>query len=199
MKKLTLMALAVAAVGTQAQAVVLYDHSSFSFDSFYPVGAEYADDINLASVAPITSVTIGYYAVAAYSGQMTVNLYARTGFTLPGAAMATSSVVVNAAVGFGSATVSFANVNPGSTSLWVGMQFANGTNVIGALVGGDATIGSSADLFIQRSWPNFGGPYFFGGNPKANFAMTIESVPEPATVAAFGLGALGILARRRRK
>jgi hypothetical protein len=78
--------------------------------------------------------------------------------------------------------------------VWMGVQFL--TTDTGLLMYNPPTLGASDDLFRI----NGAGPYYFGGNPVANFCLGVSVIPEPAAVTSLAglLLALGGIALRRR-
>lgn len=105
---------------------------------------------------------------------------------------------------------------PASGKLWAGLSFNDNGGTTGITVTqlgnvgwgifNPVAVGSSTDIQFRgtNSGPSnvsnpAGGLTNFGGNPVANFGWKLETVPEPASMAAIGLGIAGLLARRKRK
>lgn len=112
---------------------------------------------------------------------------------------------------------------PTNGRFWAGITFDNNSGATGATVTTLNNLGSglfnpplfggSQDLFFQSTTnggfvsnnPAGGTFNFTGGTPVANFgfrfagATGFTAVPEPASMAALGLGALALLRRRRNK
>jgi hypothetical protein len=60
------------------------------------------------------------------------------------------------------------------------------------------SVGASENYFWWKDEGTWGA-YWFGGEPVANFAATIDAVPEPATMALLGAGLAGLMTRRLRR
>lgn len=111
---------------------------------------------------------------------------------------------------------------PASGKLWMGVSWDDFADIadtgitdaqlanVGQAIFDPPTVGSSADNFWSSD--NFGSNlgnnpagsdgWSFGGppnNPNANFGNAITTVPEPASMAAIGLGIAGLISRRRKK
>jgi hypothetical protein len=82
----------------------------------------------------------------------------------------------------------------GKTTFSVAARSATGTNTL--------TNGNGYDLDLTgNSGPNAGSPAFTGAASNATpatFSVTVAGVPEPTGLGLLGLGATGLLARRRR-
>ncbi|MDW8322202.1 MAG: PEP-CTERM sorting domain-containing protein [Armatimonadota bacterium] len=76
--------------------------------------------------------------------------------------------------------------------LWIGFSFS--TTDAGLLIYDPPTVGTSHNLFTL----NNAGPYWFGGNPRANFYLETVPVPEPASLLVLSSGIMGLFALRRR-
>jgi hypothetical protein len=114
-----------------------------------------------------------------------------------------------------------ATLAPGSWVLpsgkfWAGITFDDNTggtgitaaqlNNLGQGLFNPPTDGSSADLFFQTTAAGSflsnnppGGLFNFGGNPVANFGWRVVPTPEPASMAALGLGVVAVIRRRKKK
>ena len=105
---------------------------------------------------------------------------------------------------------------PTSGHLWMGVSWDDFSDVtdtgisdsqlalLGQGIFDPPVVGSSDDIFWSSD--NFGnnainnpagGLFDFGQNPIASFGNSLTTVPEPASMAVLGLGALGLLRRRK--
>ena len=104
---------------------------------------------------------------------------------------------------------------------WAGLSFDNAINQEGAAqlnelglgIFGPPTVGSSQDVFFQSSSATSigtnnpaGTPFFFGGNPPADFGWSFSTaqsvVPEPSSLVLSAVGGLvlvGVRLTRRRR
>lgn len=149
----------------------------------------------------------------------TLNVFSNTG-SLPSAGNdPTTGTTVTGTItnlngsGYGTLTVSGLNLNLAAGEYWIGLtptaSFGNdgefylgesNTNTAGANYT-DAFINPGGGFGLGSSWANGNtltgdGLSYYGG---IDVQGTVQSVPEPASIAALGLGLVGLIFRRRRK
>lgn len=202
MRKLFLLAFALGGV-VSAQAAIVYDNMTTMLGSYYSQasGLEVGDNVTLAGTERYVSrFEVGVYSSLAGSADMRIRFYTGTPFANP-VAIYDSGWYNQMAFIAGQQTFGFAipNALVPTNFTWT-VQYANvvGMTSVGPRLANPPTIGSSANNFWQNNppWTN----YWFGSTgPVSNFMARInaEAVPEPATLAVLGIGALALLRRRK--
>jgi hypothetical protein len=166
---------------------------------FFPAGAgvAVADDLQMASLGIVTGFDFAYYdsgpsgftdaEVRFYeNGPLPSQLIASFGLyglmTDPTTAFAVSTDLTGTGYEF-------------AASRDIVMEISFSSPTAGWLLADPPVVGESRDLF----WIDGEGPYWFDGDPRANFLAEIYSVPEPAGPAALAAGLIGLASLRRRR
>lgn len=183
-----------------------------------------ADDLNYSSwaVGKVFSkftFSVANFDTAAVSARARVRFYLDNGSGLPGnyfTGFTFNPITFNAgSVGTYIADIAANNIVLTSNKLWAAITFDNNTGATGATAAqlnnlgqgifNPPTVGSSTDVFFQTTSAgsfvanNPAGSLFnFNGNPPANFGWALTAVPEPATMAALGLGVAALIRRRKK-
>lgn len=156
-------------------------------------GAIVADDVHRTTSLPISQISFAYYAPTT-APDVTLYIYGNTGdFALPATLIASYGLGTLNGAGAWAYTISLPSPLAAPQNLWIGFSFSAAD--AGLLVFNPPTVGTSHDLFMIDN----GGPYWFGGNPVANFYLETVPVPEPASLLVLGSGVMGLLALRRRR
>jgi hypothetical protein len=163
------------------------------FLGYYPAGSgkEVIDDIHLATSGTFCGFSFTYTSRNDATTDAIVTLYANDG---PGGGPGT---VIHGPIyyyGLPRSNHPFSVQVPEGVSLigpviWMGVSFTEPTT--GLLVANPPTVGASDDLFYQRPEETF---MNFGGNPVANFALTVQ-IDSPSPVKASSWGALKTIYR----
>lgn len=189
-----------ACLAATAQSATLYSNVQqfggsdvSAFNSFF----ETADDIELTSNAPIGNVSIDVESTLGDTSGLTMLIYDRNGLADPGTALASQSGTFTIPAGQSTINFDFGGLAHASTSIWVGLEFSDTSADFYVVHGGDPQVGSSSDgwdvdLVNTWTWSDNG-----GSPPKNTYVMTIESVPEPASLLALSIGGIAVAGRRR--
>jgi len=181
------------------------------------------DDLTLAAgsagqtLTTLKFSTVNFNALAT-TARMRLRFYNSDGASGgPGTQFAAVSFAATAiapgATVWSSDFTSFGFVLP-SNKIWTGVFFDNSgaanttateLNNLGQAIFDPPTVGSSADTMFVTTTPssflanNPAGNFSnFGGNPHANFGWQLNSVPEPCTMIAAGLGLVAVVRRRKK-
>ncbi|MDW8290120.1 MAG: PEP-CTERM sorting domain-containing protein [Armatimonadota bacterium] len=156
-------------------------------------GAIVADDVHRTTSLPIAQISFAYFAPTA-APNVTMYIYNNVGdFTLPAPLIASYNLGTLNGGGVWAYTITLPSPLTAPQDLWIGFSFS--TSDAGLLIYHPPTIGTSHDLFTFNNT----GPFWFGGNPPANFYLETVPVPEPASLLVLGSGVVGLLTWRRRR
>lgn len=202
MNKIALIA-GIAVLGlTHAQAFVAYDSiTGQTYGYFDNMVKDLADDLHLAgSVSEIKSATVLFYNAAAYDEDVTLNIYAMVGSgdSWTKGALLGSAVnrITDGGSGFVTSTFDL-NLPVSSNDIVAEVSLPAAAPGFGVAVGQNPTIGASANRICEDgSYINFLDAY--GVDIPSNMGISIEAVPEPATLMALGLGLSALSAKRRK-
>jgi len=202
----TIMAIGLVFCATAAQAQLVnhpWDGSANLYASQNDIGGNGAfattyDGFTLSGTSVTTGLTwVGGYFNPASQGpisQWEIGFYANNG-GIPGAEIASGI--------FGNNETFLGNVNGfpiySYSAAWQPYTLTAGTYFVSVVA--DMTFPPEWGWATSATGANMGYQTFFGAGASTgqNYAFTLQGVPEPAPVAALGLGALGLLIRRRRK
>ena len=178
---------------------IVYSNTTIPLGYYFP-RADYGDDLKLTHAGLVNGFQFAYFDPTGGTALSSVfvwfnNLYDGsyiTGYTvsgLPGDGAWIISVDLSGGFEFNS---------PDWILMSIGFYSSNSPEA-GWLLYDPPSIGSSQDLFYIWA-PYTPGWYWFGGPPAvANFYAEIAMIPEPGTIAALGVGLVGLLGLRRRK
>lgn len=180
--------------------IPVYDNTVNESGYYYnTAGLEEGDDLMMTAGGQIDHFAFGYYDPSGDGAVTTaadVRFYDMATFVGDGTDVPLAAYSVTNLPGEGGWIVDVDLDTPSPVmpaDIVMSVQFDNTVDA-GLLIYDPPVIGSSADMF----WLNDGSGnwYYFGGNPVANFALEVEMVPEPASLALLALGGLALLRRR---
>ncbi len=178
----------------------VYDNTVNSSGYYYNTnGLEEGDDLEMTAGGQMDHFAFGYYDPSgdgAVTTSAEVRFYDIATFVGDGTDTPIVSYTVTDLPGEGGWIVGVDLDTPSPVlpaNIVMSVQLDNAVDA-GLLIYDPPTIGASQDMF----WLNdgTGNWYYFGGNPVANFALEVEMVPEPASLALLALGGLALLRRR---
>jgi hypothetical protein len=144
---------------------------------------EYADDCHLTMGGALQCFTIGYFEPSAPNVDVTVTLYgndASDGNLL--AAVAGPYVFTGLPGGFNVVTLTPPDTPTIPVDVWFAVSFTPDTAGLVNSPAPSPTTGVSHDIFLDTGLTPPPGLVFFGGDPLANFMISIEIVDETVGV-----------------
>lgn len=190
----------LAGLATAAQAQIIYENDvkfgAGTTNDAWSMVFEVADDLTLASNAPIGTVSVNTWSLDPESYSMTARIYERNGISAPNTLLATrTGSFTNATGGDSVATFDFNGLTHASNEIWLSLEcFVDDQSYYS--IGGQPTTGSSTNSFywkLNGFWERVDGP----STPQYNMAVTVRGVPEPATLSVLLVGAAAVLRRRK--
>ncbi len=171
----------------------------------------WGDDLNMTGTGVMSAVTFSVYNSTSggntqpmTSADVAIDLFRQSDSSSIGGFTANLDFTADPLPAGYYSLISFTDIdslgiNVDTPDVIIIQQLANvtgGTTRMGVIIADPPTIGASTDAFYVDNGANPGW-YSFGGNPKANLAYEVEVLPEPASIALFGMiGAAGLLRRR---
>jgi hypothetical protein len=194
----TVAALAILALGlVDARAAVVYDNTANSQDDAWGDPQEFGDEVILAGTErQVTSLGIWLQCDPAAEIDLVVSLYPGGGVANPPSVPLWSQAFPNTPISDAVVYFPVPNVTVPDAVTWT-VQTGSDLVVRVRLLD-PPSVGASENYFWWKDEGTWGA-YWFGGEPVANFAATIDAVPEPATMALLGAGLAGLMTRRLRR
>lgn len=204
------------ALGSLANAQqVIYDNMTNSVNNNMPLlpewrddSAEAGDDIWLEGTArSVTELKMLMFYRGTEPGTVDLQIRFRSVDELsqkPGDAFYESAIIQDlpTLAGMNEYTFAIPNVVVPDHFVWTVQAYDRQGSVgeLGPAYYNPATVGFSDDFFWLSDMGSPWTAYSWGGDPYANFAarLTASPVPEPATLAALGLGTVAFVRRRRK-
>ena len=193
----TVAALAILAFGlVDARAAIVYDNTANTGGHVWGKPQEFGDEVLLAGTErQVTRLGIWLQCDPAAQIDLVVSLYPGGGTANPPGVPLWSQAFANTLITDAVVYFPVPNVTVPDAVTWT---VQTGSDLVHARLYDPPSVGASEDYFwwkYEGTW----GPWWFGGNPVANFAATIDAVPEPATLCLLGVGVAGLVIRRRRR
>jgi hypothetical protein len=193
------------ALSAHANIVDFDNNPGAGYQFYFPGGANriVLDDVGRVTPggALIKQIDIVFFNANPFAVNATLYVYDATAGGLVGNLLFTATIP-NIPNGLFLLSFGTPPIGGGQQNLWIGLaaSAANAGMVLSPAP--FPTVGTSQDVF---AWDQNGNGvidtneyFFFGGNPVANFAITVLAVPEPASMVALGVGLAGLLGLRRR-
>jgi hypothetical protein len=206
-------ALAFAAAPALAAPVIIYQNvNDDPLAPWVPVpnGVEIGDDLALAGTNRfITSIDVLAYndIDQSYIGTATGRIYSVDQAGFPATELWSGTIPILNGAGEGNRLLSFAPNVTVPDDIVFSLQFttslpATDEHGLGPLLNNVPQVGASEDVYFENThapgsdWE----PFFFGGNPMANFQLEIRAdVPEPGSLAVLAVGMMGLMGMGRRR